>query len=58
MIWMCPEDCLNKIAEMPNEYTNTMDKNVMGEKAESRLRFPGNRKRGNGWVRTFVVVRE
>ena len=31
MIWMPPEDCLNKIAEMPNEYTNTMDKNVMDE---------------------------
>ena len=36
---------LNKIAEMPNEYTDTMDKNVMAEKAGSRLRFPSNRKR-------------
>ena len=31
--------CLNKTAEMPDEYTNTMDKNVMVEKAVT-VAFP------------------
>ena len=43
--------CLNKIAYVPNEYTNTMDKDVMVEKAEVKVTFPKQSEGGGaGWM--------
>ena len=55
--------CLNKVAYVPNEYTNTMDKDVMVEKAEVKATFPEQSEGGEDgceniqsqWVK---VVRE